>query len=469
MVFHPQNLTKKDGAFIFSSTVCASANPCMGKDIIKELWYNYSCQCSTLEVKEADGFVFAVGNASLPELCGMEYAINIEKDGIAVCAADEKSLIQAYMTLLDMFKPIDRDNDGLEIKLECAQIRERALIDNRMIHFCVFPETELWELKRFLRACAALKYSHVIIEFWGTLRFDCMPELGWKNAFTKDEVRPILNEARELGLEIIPMLNHWGHAAFSRGMQGKHVVLDQNISLVTYFSENGWRWAIQKEKVKKLLRAARNELIELCGEGKYFHIGCDEADGFTHSKEDMDFICDFLNEVARELNESGRRAIAWGDMLIHNHDSYNKDNSYICHAPSKEKEAYMLEHLDKSIIIADWQYGAKKAPVETSLALKNAGFDVLICPWDDSVKNIEACINTAKSAPLFGFIHTTWHTLSRGMWLVPYLAIGSYEDLAARPMDTPSYAAYVLRRVFNCGGDYAKAGWSKKQIDDVTT
>ena len=468
MVFHPQNLTKKDGAFIFSSTVCASANPCMSKDIIKELWYNYSCQCSTLEVKEADGFVFTVGNASLPELCGMEYAINIEKDGIAVCAADEKSLIQAYMTLLDMFKPIDRDNDGLKIKLECAQIRERALIDNRMIHFCVFPETELWELQKYLRMCAALKFTHAIVEFWGTLRYDCMKELGWENAYTKEEVRPILNEARELGLEIVPMFNHWGHAAFSREMHGKHVVLDQNISLATYFSENGWRWAIEKDKVKRLLREARNELIELCGEGKYFHVGCDEADGFTYSGEDMDFICDFLNETSAELKGLGRRAIAWGDMLIHRHERYNKGNIYTCHAPTPEKEAYMLSRLDKNIIIADWQYDAVIPPVETSITLKNAGFDVLLSPRDKSERVIDVCVDTIKSESLFGFMLTTWHRLSLRTRQIPYIASGAYEDLEERKEDKSDYSAYVMRRSFNANGVYEKAGRAKKQTDDIT-
>ena len=316
MIFHPQNTVKKDGAFIFSKRIAAAASPCLNKDIIKEFWFLYSCRASTLEINETDGFVFKIGEAKELSLDGvMDYTINVEKTGITVTAKDEKSLLCGFMTLLDHLKATDERGE-LEMKAECAEIRESALIKNRMIHFCLFPENELWELTKFLRLCAALKFTHVIIEFWGTLKFDCMPELGWKSAYSKDEIRPIINEARDLGLEIIPMLNHWGHAAFSRGMYGKHVVLDQNMSLVTYFSENGWRWAIEKEKVRSLLRAARRELIELCGEGSYFHIGCDEADGFNYTKEEIDFICDFLSEISDELNKLGRRAIAWGDMFL---------------------------------------------------------------------------------------------------------------------------------------------------------
>ena len=468
MVFNPRNIIKRNGAFVFSKEICAMANACVNKEIIKEFWYNYSCQASTLEVKEIKDCAFIIGNAKPLALDDAEYTINIEECGVAINAKDEKTLLAGFMTLLDRFKPVD-DNGELAIEIECAEIRDCSLIKNRMIHFCVFPETELWELQKFLRFSAALKFTHVIIEFWGMLRFDCMRELGWKNAYNKDEIRPIIKEAHELGLEIIPMFNHWGHAALARGMYGKHVVLDQNISLATYFSENGWCWAIEKEKVRNLLRAVRNELIELCGEGKYFLIGCDEADGFTYTKEELDFICGFINETSAELKAQGRRAIAWGDMFIHKHKSYNPENVYICKAPTPEIESYMLEHLDKDIIIADWQYDAVNAPVETALTLKNAGFDVLLCPWDENSKVIEACVKTVKDEGLYGFIHTTWHTLSRGTWLIPMVAIGACEDLAARKGYSPTYAAHVLRRVFNANGDYEKAGWSKKQVVDQIT
>ena len=77
-------------------------------------------------------------------------------------------------------------------------------------------------------------------------------------------------------------------------------------------------------------------------------------------------------------------------------------------------------------------------------------------------------VKTVKDESLFGFVHTTWHTLSRGAWLIPYVAIGAYEDLETRKEVTPSYAAFVIRRAFSANGDYRKAGWSKKQVDDIT-
>lgn len=141
-----------------------------------------------------------------------------------------------------------------------------------MIHICVFPDTELYFLHKILRMCVVLKYTHIVLEFWGMLKLDAMKELSWDIAFTKSEIKPIIDEVVDAGVEIIPMFNHWGHAAQSRAIHGRHVVLDQNPRKQMYFRKNGWVWDVKKPMVRELMRNVRNELIELCGDGKYFHM-----------------------------------------------------------------------------------------------------------------------------------------------------------------------------------------------------
>jgi len=462
MIFNPQNLTKKEGSFIFSGEIKASAHPCLNKDIFKEFWHNFTFQSSELNVDVTDRYIFSVGNAEQisPEDC--DYTINIEKTGFSVCAKSEKKLIQGFMTLLDRFKAIDCD-EKTAIEAECCQIKDSACLKTRMIHYCIFPETELWELKRFVRFCGALKYTHVILEFWGMLKYDCLKELSWSHGFTKDEIRPIIREANELGLEIIPMFNHWGHASAGRVIHGKHVVLDQNPSLQTYFSEDGWCWDISKPKVRALLRSIRVELIELCGDSSYFHVGCDEAYNFEFTKENMDFICDFLNEICAEMKDKNCRIIAWGDMFLYRYDSYDPANKYTCNAPSPEVEKYLLNRLDKNIIIADWQYDARTAPIETAAVFRDAGFDCVLCPWDRGVAETRAALATVEREGLMGFMHTTWHTLTAGM---PYVFMMA-QDAASYPFEWASAstaAASLLRKVLPACGVYERAGWSKIQV-----
>lgn len=468
MIFHPQHLLRTDGKFVFEGNIDALAHPCLHKELIKEFWQNFTYQGSSLRMSACEELVFSIGNARPLALDGFDYSINIEEKGIALLAKDEKSLLCAYMTLLDRFKAID-GSEGLAIELECCQIKDKPLIRNRMVHFCVFPETELWELQRFVRFCGALKYTHIVLEFWGMLRYDCMKELAWSHAYQKEEIKPIIREANALGMEVIPMFNHWGHASGGRVMHGKHVVLDQNPALQTYFSEDGWCWAIEKPKVRALLRQIREELIELCGDGSYFHIGCDEAYGFDFSKEHMDWLCDYLNEISEEMRMKGRRAIMWGDMLLYHHAHYNTQNNYTCLSASCEAEQYMLEHLHQNLVIADWQYGAGHAPVETSATFTKAGFDCLLCPWDRGKEQTKAVLSTVKEQALTGVLHTTWHTLSNGMFFVTLVAMGCFEsiDKCDWMMPLRTGTAALLRKVMPIGGDYQKAGWSKFQVDSL--
>ncbi len=463
MIFHPQNLIKKAGSLVFSGEINAIAHPCLNKDIIKNFWHSFTFNSSTLTISESNEFIFSVGNAKPLSLDGCDYSINIESDGICICADNEKDLIRGFMTLIDRFGAIDR-NEALVIELDCCQIKDKPIIQNRMVHFCIFPETELWELQRFVRFCGALKYTHIVLEFWGMLQYDCLKELSWSHAFTKEQIKPIIQEASDLGLEIIPMFNHWGHASAGRVMHGKHVVLDQNPTLQTYFSEDGWCWDIRKPKVRTLMRKIRTELIELCGNSGYFHIGCDEAYHFEFTKENMDFICDYINEICEQMRSQNRRVIVWGDMFLYRHSHYNPNNKYACSAPSAEVEQYMLKRLSRDLIIADWQYDAVQAPVETASAFAQAGFDCLLCPWDRGKAQMSAVFSTVKDQSLMGFLHTTWHTLSKGMPYVTRAAIKGFENV---DISATTYTAALLRKVMPIGGDYTKAGWSKIQVDSL--
>ena len=61
-------------------------------------------------------------------------------------------------------------------------------------------------------------------------------------------------------------------------------------------------------------------------------------------------------------------------------------------------------------MIADWQYGGAEngGGFNTPKHFKEAGFDVLVCPWE-SDSGISALAKTAKDEKLFGFLQTTWH------------------------------------------------------------
>ena len=468
MIFHPQNLIKTGGQYVFPAKANATAHPALNKAVIREFFHNFTFGCSETEMLECGEYIFRLGNTDPIPLGESEYTIRIAESGICLLADGEQNLLKGFMTLLDRILAIETES-GMAASIECYEIRDRARIRNRMVHFCVFPETELWELQRLLRLAAALKYTHAVVEFWGMLKLACMKELSWPFAYEKEDAKKILAEAKDLGLEIIPMFNHWGHAAAAREMHGKHVVLDQNPALQTYFSEDGWCWDFGKAKVRALHKEIRRELIEVCGEGKYFHIGCDEPRGFAFTKEEIDLACDYIGEIAKDMEAAGRRVILWADTLLWNDPKYDKTEGFYCAAPTKEKALYMQAHMPKSVIAADWQYGFAKAPVPTAKDLTDAGFDCLLCPWEKGEAHAEATAKSVLESGLFGFLQTTWHTLSRRMPILTMMAKGAYEPIGTE--ENSSFTSYntvtaaLLRKVMPSHGEYRKCGWSPAEID----
>ncbi len=467
MIFNPEHTNTKEGQFIFSSEVTATAPECLNKKVLKDLWHGSTYRTSHLTIESTEKLIFTIGTAEAIEPKNEMYTINVTETGICIAAGTEKGLIKGYITLLDQIKAIDLEEGQTILAIDCCEIKDSPQIVNQMAHFCIFPDTELWELHKFLRLCGMLKYSHVVLEFWGMIQYDVLKELSWSHAFTKEQIRPLVQEANDMGIEIIPMFNHWGHAAASRVMHGKHVVLDQNPGLQTLFNEDGWTWNINNPKTRQLLKCIRQELIELCGEGSYFHLGCDEAYNFKINQDNAHMLTDFLNEIAEELADQNRRAIVWGDMLAAKRPEYNPQNYYTASCKDIKTEQHLLQLLDHRIIIADWQYDVQKAPVETAIIFQKAGFDVILCPWDRSLACIEAHTATVKEHGLSGIMHTTWHTLSSGTPMLTKSAVLSWqnEDASGRHMaNCSAKTAALLRKAYFVNGDYTKAGWAKYEI-----
>ena len=449
--------------FRIKENVKAKTNSVLNTETAKDFWRGCSFRTSELECETCEELIFSIGNATPIFDKDSDYAINIEESGVFVSANDEKGLIRGFITLCKMIK-----TQGDEVVIECKKAQEKPFIGIRMAHLCIFNNTEEFEIEKFVRFCGALKFTHVIFEFWGMLKYDCMKELSWGNAYSKEQIKRIVKIANEMGVEIIPMFNHWGHASASRCMHGKHVVLDQNPSLQPYFSDTGWCWNYDYPKTRALLRKVREELIEVCGKGEYFHIGCDEAYGFDFSNEAIDGFCSYVNEVTEELRKEGRRPLMWGDMLVCKRAEFNPKNRYTCNCETLDSEKRFLNLLNKDIIIADWQYDSPVYPVETSKIFADAGFEVIICPWDRGCGESEACIKTAKDG-LLGIMHTTWHTLSSGFGMIYYIGEKCWNDAVSGDWACLcTNSASILRKCYFANGDYRTAGWSQKEIIEKT-
>lgn len=415
--------------------------------------YTYGMCCNVKSIR--DDNCITAGDFEKAELTDAEYVINVTENGMYIKGSDYSALMRGFFTMLEKIR-FDKENERFYID-ECV-IAEKPYISFRCVHLCIFPETKLEFLQKCMRSCALAKFSHIILEFWGMIKFDCMKELSWPFAYEKEDIKKLTAEVNTMGVEIIPMFNCLGHASACREINGKHVVLDQNPKYEYMFDSYGWVWNYKRKDVRELLSKIRDELIDVCGKGNYFHIGCDEAYAVGEDEWKAEETAEYLNSVAEELRAGGRRAIMWHDMLLSNDGL----DGYVANS-DKNTADILLKKLDKDIIIADWEYTIYNGIWKSSQKLSEAGFDVVCCPWNNE-KNVDSAVETAAGANLYGIIETTWNSLHlNGFRTMVYAGAISYDESRKNYADIfHFYCAYIARKAMPAYGKYEKGGWSER-------
>jgi hypothetical protein len=250
---------------------------------------------------------------------------------------------------------------------------------------------------------------------------------------------------------------------------GKHVVLDQNPRLATLFSFDGWRWAFEKPKVRELFKQMRKELVELFGDGEYFHVGFDESFSYPNDKKATDELAEFVKDLCEEVLEEGRTPMIWGDLFLHEPTvGISMKEGYEGNAPSLEFAEKLLSSLPKDVIVCDWQYFVKEGPWKSTKYLMEKGVKLAVCPWLDET-GVSTAIQTAKEFSTHSFMQTTWNRIFFDGYVVGLLR--SYYKLFDINKSVPKakdnlYSATLIRKIYFADGDYEKSGWATVDVEN---
>ena len=450
------------GNFYFDSDVTAKCDTRLNNDTVSRLFSGFTFNKCSLLMESGDECTFSVGNVPLPTLTAdSEYALKINEQGIAIVGKDYCSLMRGYFAML---MKIDWEFGKSDLYAKECDEQSSYKFKNRMIHICIFPENTLIQIKRLIRLIGALQYTHIVIEFWGTLKLDTLPALAWENAFSKNEIKELLKEIRELGLIAIPMFNSLGHASQSRFCSGKHTVLDNDSSLFYLFTHDGWAWDLENEQVWKLFKGVRQELYELFDPCEYFHIGFDESHIHNSSSFLSERLPYYMSRLTNEVSCEGKRPMIWMDMLL----PPNAYSDMWAHEHSQRSDTEcrkILNMLSPDTVLIDWEYDVKKAPISTLIYYKNTGFDIMGAPWLNA-ENGKAHIDTVADNNLFGVMQTTWHTLVDSIHNMIHFARYFGASLPSWEKQCPvqTTTATLLRKLTTESLDYLSTGWSGKQI-----
>lgn len=408
------------------------------------------------------------------------YSIAVNEDGIRISARDAATFIHAFYTFLQLIIPENLEEGKERFSVLYTKIHDKPALGMRMIHLCVFPETTFQLLIKAIRLAGFLKFTHVILEFWGTFPYQCLPELHWHGkAYTMEQVKSLIQEIRRFGMEPVPMLNHLGHASQCRASVGRHVVLDQAPRYAKLFEPDGWTWCISNPDTLRLLAQMRSELLEVFGPGEFFHLGIDEAYSFAScpacrmaASDKAAFLADYINDLAAQLQSIGRRAIIWHDELVDGEtfrDKLQPSELLVPAYPHIHKTEGAIDLLNKDILIADWQYWIYESGSPTSAYFMEHGYNVLLCPWDDP-KNIRNMCSAGKKLGADGVIFTTWNTLEDCLSLIPLAGslMWAPDEAQSRQSGGEVFrteSAAILRRLIPDMQGYDARGWYPYEIN----
>ena len=360
------------------------------------------------------------------DIADAEYKMIIKAGCAKLIFKDTAGLNHAFFTLLKVLEIRNADKGKERFTLPIGEIVDAPKLSFRGLHLCVFPETLFYKMRKMIRLAAFLGYSHIIMEFWGMYPYRSEKSLGRKKSFSRQQISTIVQEGRALGVEMVPMLNIYGHAAQNRVAHGKHTVLEQNPRMAPYFEMNGWNWNLLNPNVSKLQKQMIDELLELFYDCKYFHIGCDEAYDYGSDRQYLgndktQVLIDHINDISGYLQDKGRTTLMWGDMLLCDEKFAGCEQW----GESKEICQRIIAGLDKRIILVDWQYTMQNEDLPTAKFLSEQGFKVICAPWENRT-TAKIIIKNIEQHNYYGLLQTTWHTLFSNIDLLPVGAILSW-------------------------------------------
>ena len=125
--------------------------------------------------------------------------------------------------------------------------------------------------------------------------------------------------------------------------------------------------------------------------------------------------------------------------------------------------AAALDHLDRRIILADWQYSYGGGFNPTTKYFMERGFDTVVCPWDGH-ENIRSLAADAKKLGAYGILLTTWDHLPNWLRDASFAAGCVWGEGEASPPHPITESAYLLRTLYDTEGRYESSGWNLNEV-----
>jgi hypothetical protein len=376
------------------------------------------------------------------------YALSIRRDGIEILFREIPGLRAAMATFRQLFRKFGR-------RLPCLEIRDWPDFARRGVMLDVsrgrVPRLEtLFDLAEHL---ADFKINELQLYTEHTFAYRKYKSV-WRNwgALTGKEIRQLDARCRELGIDLVPNQNSFGHLRYFL----EHPRLKKLAEVTKPYEDPSGEFVRRPSTLAPsnpgtvpFLRGLYDELLPGFS-SRFFNVGCDEtwdlgrgqSEKLCRTKGKGDVYLDFLKRVQREVSKRGKRAMFWGDIIL--------------------KYPKLIGKLPKNIVALNWGYEGDH-PFEREAALfAKSKVPFYICPgtstWmtlvgkhDNALRNLRRAAQAGLECGAIGYLITDWgdggHPQPLAVSWLPYAA-GAAMAWCEKSFKESSLVAALSREIF---------------------
>jgi hypothetical protein len=388
------------------------------------------------------------------------YAMAISKTGIEISFRETGGLRAATATLRQLLREYGR-------RLPCLRIRDWPDFPRRgvMLDISRGRVPKLETLLDLAEKLSDFKINELQLYTEHTFAYTQYKSV-WQSwgALTAKEIQILAARCRELGIDLVPNQNSFGHLRYfleDPRLKKLGELFEPYEAETKDFLRRPTTLAPNHPGTIPFLRGLYDELLPNFS-SEFFNVGCDETWdlGRGQSKKLCDakgkgrVYLDFLKKIQREVSARGKKMMFWGDIIL--------------------KYPELIRELPKNVIALNWGYEANHPFEKEAAQFAKAKIPFYVCPgtstWqtligkhDNALANLRAAAKAGRKHGAIGFLITDWGDGGHPQPLAvswPMFAAGAALAWNSNALDESTLNAVLSRDVFEDGtGKVAAAGF----------
>jgi len=367
------------------------------------------------------------------------YSLQASRSGAEIHATSATGLFYGVQTLLQMV-----EGHGQQAVLPFAEVRDWPALAHRgfMMDLSHGQLLKIEEIERQIDLLARFKANQYFFYSEASIEWKGYELVNPDGRYTREQVRHIIDYARQRHIEVVPCLELYGHL--------------HDLLRIERFADLGLpRYGGEFDPRNPRVLAVIDDIIDQAARlfpSPWCHVGFDEPwalgkIGVTPGQDPYRAFLEVLRHAAGQARKNGKQLLFWADI--------HSGSDTLSNHPE------LIDVLPEGAVAVPWVYDARADYTAYVEPLAKANKPFVVAPavwcWNEvfpdyhrSFMNINGLTATGRKHQALGMLNTGWtdsaQTLYRLSW--PGLAFGAAAAWQAAPVDTNQFFRTYASQVY---------------------